>query len=304
MASLGEEHAEGWERVQYALAWDGTGLVYAGVPGGEIYARDATDGKAVWTSGAAPGAGDIVELLPREDGTLYALGSRGMLLAFDGEGRLAWSQSAYAAGIPWMAQVTKGGDLVLVHGGQVLVFTRDAALTYAQPEPAAPPAGKEAAEKEIVDFLVEFIVEDEIGGTAEYIEQTDQPWVDAPPEANLIAYYPAREGGGDGSMSDLDYDHPIRVWSYAEGTLSEINKDLQGAVDEYRQKYMEDPESNIWAWGSYDFGIVSVGDDLVTAQVYVGASCGPVCGHGFYYYLQRSPSGDWWIYDSRQLWQS
>jgi hypothetical protein len=67
---------------------------------------------------------------------------------------------------------------------------------------------------------------------------------------------------------------------------------------------MDNPASDIFAWGSYDFGIVKLSSDFLSADVYIGASCGPLCGHGVMYKIQRSPSGEWWIYDSMHLWQS
>jgi hypothetical protein len=93
------------------------------------------------------------------------------------------------------------------------------------------------------------------------------------------------------------------VWWYTDGQLTETEDKLK-SIEEYRQRYMQDAKSDIWAWGYYEFGIVSIADDLQSAKVYVGASCGPLCGHGMYYTLQRSPSGKWWITDSQNLWVS
>ena len=78
-------------------------------------------------------------------------------------------------------------------------------------------------------------------------------------------------------------------------------------LDTFQSRYlakMKNASLDIWAWGYYEFGVVAMADDKQSAKVYVGASCGPLCGHGFYYTLQRSPSGKWWITDAEHLWQS
>jgi hypothetical protein len=157
-------------------------------------------------------------------------------------------------------------------------------------------------ENEIVSFMLDFIVQQEIGGTADYIENSTQPWVDAPPEANIIIWAP-KKANPERSSHPLNADKPIKVWWYADNQLVEA-RHKRAAIEQYVNDYMEHPSSNIWAWGYHEFGIMSVAKDGQMAEVYVGVSCGPLCGHGYFYTLQRSASGQWMIIDAQRAWVS
>jgi hypothetical protein len=61
---------------------------------------------------------------------------------------------------------------------------------------------------------------------------------------------------------------------------------------------MERPKSNIYAWGSYTFGFLSVDKFGEWVEVYVRVSCGQLCGHGVLYTLQRNGNGEWKIIES------
>jgi hypothetical protein len=285
----------------YALATDDK-MVYVGGPEGQIVALSYSDGSPVWQVGMIPGSGNIRNLLPGKDGALYALGDRAVLLALDAQGQLVWSQPIVDPGLPSQPGITSSGDMIMVHNGRVLAYTYDAQWVRQEPTPVPPPDDKTVAEQEIETFIVDFIVRQEIGGTADYIQTSGQPWVDAPPKANLIVFAPV--SGDQGSLGpSLNSEAALHVWWYAEGQLTEAD-DQSEAMAQYREQYMENPGSNIWAYGYYEFGIMSISDDFQHAEVYLGASCGPLCGHGFKYQLQRSPSGKWWITDGQQLWQS
>jgi hypothetical protein len=184
----------------------------------------------------------------------------------------------------------------------VLVYTFDPSVQYDFPAGAEPPSTEEQAREEIVSFVLDFIVIYEIGETADYIHTSGMPWVDSPPEANIIVYAPSLENA-EHSWEYLDNENPIAVWWYADGELIEVD-DKQKAIEEYHKKYIENATGSIFVWGSYDFGIVKISPAFRSAEVYIGASCGPLCGHGVMYKIQRSPSGEWWIYDSTHLWQS
>ncbi|HET7378033.1 MAG TPA: hypothetical protein VFK30_15075, partial [Anaerolineae bacterium] len=121
-------------------------------------------------------------------------------------------------------------------------------------------------------------------------------------KANIIVWAPAIDKP-DMSTGFLQSDQPTRVWWYAENQLTETEDKLT-SIQKYRQLYMQKTSPDIWAWGYYEFGIVSIADDLQSAKVYVGASCGSLCGHGFYYTLRRSPAGKCWITKGEHLWQS
>lgn len=299
---LSLEYPEGDTKIQYNLLHDSGEILYVVYDNGLIQAVDVKDGNFLWKSEANPKVGKVVSIVTQENGTIYAISSRAQLMAFDQNGKLLWIQEIYKPGVPDLLQNLPNNELLLIQSGQAMIYTYDQSRTYTLPEGASLPADEDATREEIVSFVLDFIVTNEIGGTADYIESNDMPWVDAAPQANIIVYSPPKEGSDD-SWSYIDSDHPISVWWYADNKLSKV-EDMQKAIDEYEQIYMKDPQSDIFAWGSYNFGILEISEDLRTAKIYVGASCGPLCGHGLFYYLQRSASGEWWIYDSEDLWVS
>lgn len=161
----------------------------------------------------------------------------------------------------------------------------------------------ETAEKELVAFTLDFIVQNEIGGTASYIQTSGQPWVDVPPDANIIIWSPPVAGAGADSFEILIRDEPIKVWLYADGNLAEVENKKE-TIQEYEDTHMSDPESNIWAWGYYEFGIMSYSNNNREATIYLGVSCGPLCGHGVMYTVKRDSLGKWEIHNSKLLWIS
>ena len=52
----------------------------------------------------------------------------------------------------------------------------------------SPTITRDTAEKELVSFMLDYIVEQEIGGTANYILTSGQAWVEAPPSSNIIIW--------------------------------------------------------------------------------------------------------------------
>ena len=163
-----------------------------------------------------------------------------------------------------------------------------------------PAWSNEQAQSEVSDTLLHFIVEQEIGGTASYIQSSGQPWVDSPPKANLIIWSSVRNT--ERYNIQIDEESPLRVWWYSENRLLEAT-DGPASIQKYRDQYMSSPQSNIWAWGYYEFGIWPNSTFGPITQVYVGASCGPLCGHGFRYTLVRI-LGQWYIIGGEHLWQS
>ena len=233
---------------------------------------------------------ELLYLAAGLEGGVSAVDRAGTVKLFDAEGRLVWSHTPYFAGRPG-PPASAGAGLAFIHGGKLYYFTGDPTLAQPEPTPASPPADAQAAKAEIVAFVVDFILEQEIRGTAEYIRAEAQGIVPGPPEACIIVW---KE---DGSLK--------KAWWYTDqdDTLVE-REDMQAAIDQYREKYIERARSDIFAYGSYDFTIESVSEDRLEATVNVGASCGPLCGHGVRYTLLRSLSGEWWIADSELLWQS
>lgn len=162
---------------------------------------------------------------------------------------------------------------------------------------------KETAEKDLVSFTLDFIVQQEIKGTANYIQTSGQPWVEAPPNANMIIWSPPVDNVSPDTIKYLKTNEPIKVWLYADNKLVEV-ADKEGAIQEYRQTHMSNPKSNIWAWGYYQFGIMSLSNNNNEAKIYVDVYCGITCGHGVMYTVKRNTSGKWEMTESKFLWVS
>lgn len=162
---------------------------------------------------------------------------------------------------------------------------------------------KEAVEKELVSFIVDFIVQQEIGGPANYIQTNDRFWIDAPSSVNIIVWLPPVKNAEENSTEYLKSDEPIKVWLYADNKLVETI-DKKETIQKFKQTYIINPESDTWAWGYYEFGIMSMSNNNQEAAIYVSVSCGNVCGHGAMYTLKRNNSGKWEIKESQGLWVS
>jgi len=248
------------------------------------------DGTLLWQGKPEGVSRKVVYLGPSFDGGVMVMDETGKLYAYDEAGRRVWHHAPYFAGRPGPPQ-RAGDGLAYVHGGKLHYFTADPARVQPEPTPMSPPPDGQAAQAEIVAFVVDFILKEEIRGTAEYVRAAAQDIVPGPPEACIIVW------GEKGS--------PKKVWWYTDqgDTLAE-RQDMQAAITEYREKYIETAKTDIFAYGSYDFAFESVAEDRSAATVNVGAHCGPLCGHGVRYRLMRSPSGEWWIAGSDHLWQS
>ncbi len=289
------------QNATYPIALNGDNSLYVTGMDGRIRSIDATSGQPTSTIDPIKGNDIYIWLTLAKDGTLYALNQQAALFGFR-DGKQIWSQPSIESDMPGPIELAPDGGLAFIQAGKLYFYTRDPQLVRTLPTPLPPPENAAQAQQEIVDFLVDFIVQEEIGGTANYIRNSGQPWVTEPPKANLIVWAPAAENAGS-SFNFLKSDQPTKVWWYANDQLTET-EDLIKSITEYKDRYMQKPASDIWAWGYYEFGIVSIGEDNQSAKVYVGASCGPLCGHGFFYTLQRGPNGKWWIAKSEHLWQS
>lgn len=167
----------------------------------------------------------------------------------------------------------------------------------------SPFISKKSAENELISFMLDFIVQQEIGGTADYIQTSGQPWVVAPPRADIIIWAPPVDKEGENSYRYVNDDKPIKVWIFADNKLVEAT-DKTGTIKEYKETYITNSESNMWAWGSYKFGIMSYSKFNRKAEIYVGVSCGPLCGHGVIYTLRRNIFGKWKLIGFQDLWVS
>ena len=289
------------DRPLYHLFSGSDDILYIGGSDGTLYAMDSKNMSLLWKSEAHPEIGKIASMVVLEDGLIYVVTSQAKMAVFDSSGKMKWSGELHSPNVPNDLYVLPTNDLILFHGNQILLYTKDLSLQYTFPAGAELPATEEQACEEIVSFVLDFIVKYEIGETADYIRNTDMPWVDAPPDANIIIYGPALTS--EDSFSYVNDKNPITVWWFADDQLSEVDDKLK-VIEEYRANHMENPQSDIFAWGYYEFAITKVSEDFRTAEVYIGVSCGSLCGHGVMYKIQRSPSGEWWIYDATDLWVS
>ena len=146
--------------------------------------------------------------------------------------------------------------------------------------------------------MLDHIVTEYAGAYRAYIapgEQREYITINVP---SIIIWAPPAKHW-DSPSEILKLDQPIQVWSYRNGSLSEESDQL-AEIQRYRQDYMIYPDSEYW--GYYTFGIFSIASDGQQAEVYLGASCGPMCGNGFMLTLQRNSSGDWEIVEEELVW--
>jgi hypothetical protein len=166
----------------------------------------------------------------------------------------------------------------------------------------SPAFTKKSIEKELVSFILDFIIQQDIRGPANYIQTSGQPWVDVPTNAKIIIWAHPVEKIDENTTNYLKDDEPIKVWLYADNKLAEM-ADKLGTIKDYQMTHnISNSETDTASWGYYDFGILSISDNNNEAKVYVGFLCGPVCGESDIYTLERNDSGKWEIKDSEFLW--
>ncbi len=311
-AALDEASDDIW----LALAVGRDGVLYAGGPGGLLLAL-SEEGEELWRNESQVDAPLIFSLAIGADGTIAAAADQPTsLLAFGRNGEPLLAQELYQVEETGLPSVLPDGSVAQVHEGRLEVYTSDPALVVAVPTPAPPPQSVAEAEAEIAQFMVDTIVEEEIEGTSQYIEDTD--WYGTGPTKNLIVWSDVLEPEASEAVTEtnsflegipeLDSDNPRQVWSYDNGELLQITGDVAqklAAIDAYREDFMDmETEQSIFAWGFYEFAIVSLDPGLLKAEVYRSISCGPLCGSGYLLTLERAPDGDWYVSDSTHLWQS
>ncbi len=261
-----------------ALVFAEDGSLFAARNNGEIHALDAA-GQLRWRLTPDPKLGTF--LAPGPDGTLLAAGSAGELAAFDGEGQQIWSYAPYNAGetgaLAWLGEA----GLATIQAGRLLFFTTDPAVMLQEPTPVPPPASVEAAEAEIVAWLL-----DEAGCQGEAI----------------AIWGPVEEG--EYGMGGVNTDAARRVWWCEDGQWIE-QADMQAAITRAETRNKEAGyDVRQYPVAYYEFGIMSIADDRQEAVVYMGSTIGPLWGSGYEYTLRRRPNGEWTIVESKMLWVS
>lgn len=165
----------------------------------------------------------------------------------------------------------------------------------------SPTISSEETEKELVEFMLDFIIAEAIGGDASYIETKGEPWVNPSSGTHLIIYSPPNEKVNKNPWEYLKNDEPINVWWYAENMLIEAT-DNKVAILKYQEYYMSG--SNTTWPERFEFGILSISANNRRAIIYFSTSHCPECAAGLIHTIQKNDAGEWEITDSELLWLS
>jgi hypothetical protein len=157
---------------------------------------------------------------------------------------------------------------------------------------------RQQVEHELVAFMLDYIVQQQIPENMPYIPPEDRSANGPPAVVSIIIQAPPGEDP-DSSHNTLDLTQPIRVWLYTDNQLYEAI-DRAETIAQYRRDYMDHNTSQ--HWGYYDFGIISISDDGQQAKVFWEVSCGMMCGHGYMNILDRTATGIWEITGAEWMW--
>jgi outer membrane protein assembly factor BamB len=250
----------------HPLTYDGDKTLYVGGIKGTVYAFDIETENLLWESDPDSGIGDITSLAVMDNGLVYAASERGKIAAYDFRGAQKWSQTMYRVGSPGKLQKLSSDEFFVINGGQLLAYTRDPSLRFDFP----PEAPSLSSEEQIKNEIISFLIDDYVG--RRYL-----------PNASLFVYY--------------DADKPVKAWRYENNQRIEAD-DAQKAIDDYHAMYIKNRDG---MWNLTSFSIIGASLDYQSAEVEMSIYCGMLCGSEYRYYLQRSGSGDWWIYKNLLL---
>jgi hypothetical protein len=290
-------------KIQHPFAVDVDGTIYAGGWNGHLFAIDL-QGNLLWQTEENLAVGILKEVVIGDPDLLFALNDRGLLFIYDKKGNLLEQHQLYYPYLPDQMEWTASGDLLLLHNGHLLAYTADDSLVYHWPPPVPLPQTRQEAEEELAAFVLHGIVGN-VQDTDDFLEtyEVDEefPWWAGATEINLIVWAPPKpeEELEKGGIDLLNLSAPIKVWEYARDQLVERQDKLEAiaAFEEYG------PCAK-FACNFYDFGVLYLAEDLQQATVYEELYCGALCGWGYYFYLQRSLNGEWWVYRSYRSWVS
>ena len=160
---------------------------------------------------------------------------------------------------------------------------------------------------EIVDFMVSYIVENEIEAMIDIINSEDIPLIDKPPAQFIVISSPISqtiENDYSNLMNALETRNAEKVWIYQDSELT-LQADAQKAIQDYQEFIRSAPKNpSIFMWGYNEFGIVSIADDGKKAKVYLAATCGSLCGHGLLMFLEKNGDDQWELIDILSIWGS
>jgi hypothetical protein len=168
--------------------------------------------------------------------------------------------------------------------------------------PACTPAiSGEKAENELAAFMLGLVVQRETGAATTPVKSPPQPWAAAPADTAIIVWAPPADKIEENTIEYLKTDEAIKVWWFAGNQMVEVT-DKQEAIAQFRQAHMSSPSST--RWGYYEFGILSLSNGNRDAEIYLGISCGPLCGEGVIYVVHRNDTGQWETKEIRNVWIS
>jgi hypothetical protein len=167
---------------------------------------------------------------------------------------------------------------------------------------AGPALPREQVEAELVPVMLDYIVHQKLGVSGAVVQSGGHTWGDAPLEAAIVVWAPPAGKIDNNTIEFLNTDQALRVWWFAGNELAEVT-DRQEAIRAFRQ-YHFSGGSTTKSWGYYEFGILSLSNGNRAARIYLGASCGPLCGDGNILTLHRGDSGAWEITGSEMRWIS
>ena len=157
-----------------------------------------------------------------------------------------------------------------------------------------PSLEQELAEEELVAFMLDTIITQQVGDAEVTLAPDGQSYQGAAAEASLIVYAPLKKPVGEHPYT-LQLAEPLQAWWLAELTLYQAS-DLAGGIARFRQEAITPSPSAACHFTA--FGIASMERQGSQVEVYVELSCGMKCGSGVLYTLQCDQSGQWEIIDS------
>jgi len=157
-----------------------------------------------------------------------------------------------------------------------------------------PSLEQEQAEGELVVFMLNTLIQQQVGDAEVTLAPDGQAYQGAAASASLVVYAPLKKPAGEHPYT-FQMDEPQLVWWLADNTLYQASN-LTGAIEAYRQEAIVASPSAAWHFTT--FGIYSINRQGSQAEVYVEISCGMKCGTSVLYTLQRDEAGLWEVTDS------
>ena len=153
------------------------------------------------------------------------------------------------------------------------------------------------SEEELIAYMHEYIIRQEIHPNFAYIIPPTSRDMSRTQRADRFG---STEGGpGKSAPAAKISVQPIQAWWYTNNRLLAAG-DPAAAMGLYQDNYMTSP--GIDAWGFYTLGIFSISADGQEAEVYLGVSCGPKCGHGNLFMFERNRYWQWNLTGSEWMW--